>query len=88
MWTLLPHLEFKFNLLSKLIGNNKEKAADFLAYFIIYTGTTRNYAFTDAIVNNNKIDLGNMNYVFLVVGYILMLIGLVIVAFSFYRLGF
>lgn len=87
LWTLLPHLEFKYKLLSRLIGNNKDKAADFLAYFIIYSGTTRNYAFSEAILNNNKIDFGFWNYPIIAVGYVLMIIGLIIVAFSFYRLG-
>jgi methylene-fatty-acyl-phospholipid synthase len=87
LWTVLPHLQFKFNLLSRLVGNDYGKAADFLAYIIIYSGCSRNYAFSEAINNNYKIDFGAWNYLILPIGYILIIFGLVIVAFSFYRLG-
>ncbi len=87
LWTVLPNLQFKYNLLSKLVGNDHSKAADFLAYVIIYSGCSRNYAFIEALSNNIKIDFGNWSYVLLTIGYILIIIGLVLVAFSFYRLG-
>jgi phosphatidylethanolamine N-methyltransferase len=87
LWTVLPHIQFKFNLLSKLVGDDHGKAADFLAYIIIYSGCSRNYAFNEAINNNFKVDFGDWNYLLLSIGYALIVFGLIIVAGSFYRLG-
>jgi len=87
LWTVLPHLQMKFNLLSKLIGNDNGKAADFLAYVMIYSGCLRNYTFTEAVNHNLKVDFGAMNILVFIIGYSLIIFGLFIVALSFYRLG-
>ncbi len=87
IWTILLHLQFKYNLLTRLVGNDGGKAADFLAYIIIYSGCTRNYAFSEALTNNHKFHLGLWDYLIIGIGYSLIVFGLVLIAFSFYRLG-
>jgi phosphatidylethanolamine N-methyltransferase len=87
LWILLPHLQFKYNLLSRLTKGDHEKACDFLAYFMIYTGTTRNHYINEAIKNNLKIDYGVFELPILSLCVISMAFGLVFVAASFYRLG-
>jgi phosphatidylethanolamine N-methyltransferase len=87
LWVLLPHLEFRYKLLSRLTGNDQAKACDFLAYFLIYTGTIRNHAINEAINNNIHVNYGVWEYPIMLISVILMLFGLVLVCLSFYRLG-
>jgi phosphatidylethanolamine N-methyltransferase len=87
LWVILPHLQFRYKLLSRFVGNDEEKACDFLSYFLIYTGTIRNHAINEAINNNIHINYGIWEYPILLLSTVLMIFGLVLVSFSFYRLG-
>lgn len=86
-WVILPHLQFKYKLLSRVIGNDDGKACDFLAYFLIYTGTMRNHAFNEAVNKNILINYGVFEIPMQILCYLAMAFGLTLVAFSFYRLG-
>ncbi len=87
LWVLLPHLEFKYKLLSRLIGHNQGRALDFLAYFLIYVGTIRNHAFNEAVNHNIKISYGMFEIPIQIMCFAAMAFGLTLIAFSFYRLG-
>lgn len=87
LWVLMPHLQFKYKLLSKITGGDEGKACDFLAYFLIYTGTIRNHAINEMINKNKTISYGNFEIPMQILSYAMMAFGLVLVVFSFYRLG-
>lgn len=87
LWVILPHLEFKFKLMSKITGGNEEKACDFLSYFLIYTGTIRNQAINEAINKNKTMSYGDFEIPMQIISYSMMGFGLILVVFSFYRLG-
>lgn len=87
LWILLPHLEFKYKILSKITLGNKEKACDFLSYFLIYTGTLRNQAINEMMNKNKLMSYGIYEIPLQILAYISMAFGLVLVMFSFYRLG-
>ncbi len=87
LWILLPHLQFKYKLLSKLTVGDEGKACDFLAYFLIYTGTIRNHAINEMINKNKTISYGNLEIPIQILSYSMMVFGLILVVFSFYRLG-
>lgn len=86
-WIILPHLQFKYKLLSKFTGNDEGKACDFLAYFLIYVGTLRNHTFNECVNKNIRVDYGYFEIPIQIISYLAMVFGLTIVAFSFYRLG-
>jgi phosphatidylethanolamine/phosphatidyl-N-methylethanolamine N-methyltransferase len=86
-WIILPHLQFKYKLLSRFFGNDQGRANDFLAYFLVYTGVLRNEAFKVAMENNIKISFGKYELPVLVASYISIAYGLLLIAGSFYRLG-
>lgn len=87
LWIILPHLQFKYQLLSKFIGNDNGKACDFLSYFLIYVGTLRNHAFNEAVNRNIHVSYGIFEIPIQIICYLSMAFGLVLIAFSFYRLG-
>ena len=88
MWVFLPHLEFKYKLLSRMTGNDQGKAADFLAYFLIYSGTLRNHIFNEAVGSNFKLpSYGLYEIPVQILCYLSMAFGMTLIAFSFYRLG-
>jgi phosphatidylethanolamine/phosphatidyl-N-methylethanolamine N-methyltransferase len=86
-WVILPHLQFEYKLLSKLTNGNQAIASDFLAYFLIYTGTTRNHFINQAILNSKKMEYGVYEIPVQILAYIMMIFGIVLVTGSFYRLG-
>jgi methylene-fatty-acyl-phospholipid synthase len=86
-WLVIPHLEFKYKLFSKLLKGQNDRAADFVAYFMIYIGTIRNYYMDEAIKANIIFDLGVINYPCYVLGGLLIAFGTILVLASFYRLG-
>jgi phosphatidylethanolamine N-methyltransferase len=86
-WLIIPHMEFKYKILSRLLKGQNDRAADFVAYFMIYIGTIRNYYMDEAIKNNIIFDLGAINYPCYLLGGILFALGSVLVVASFYRLG-
>jgi len=87
LWVLIPHFQFKYKLLSKLTGGDEGKACDFLSYFLIYTGTIRNHAINEMINKNKTISYENFEIPMQIISYAMMAFGLVLVVFSFYRLG-
>jgi len=87
LWIIMPHLQFKYKLLSKFTGGDEAKACDFLAYFLIYTGTIRNHAINEMINKNKKISYGYLEIPIQIVSYMMIAFGLILVVFSFYRLG-
>ena len=87
LWIILPHLQFKYKLLSRFLGNDEGRACDFLSYFLIYTGTLRNHAFNEAVNNNKQLNYGKFEIPIVILCYATMIFGLTLVFFSFYRLG-
>ena len=87
LWVILPHLQFKYRLLSRFTGGDEGKACDFLAYFLIYIGTLRNHAFNEAVNNNIHMNYGDWEVPIQILSYLSMIYGLLLVVFSFYRLG-
>lgn len=86
MWSLLPHLEYKYKLISKLSGDSA-RAADFLAFFLINLGSFKNYSFIEAAIENKVFHFGKHNMIFTVTGCILVLAGIVLTMLSFKKLG-
>ena len=86
-WVILPHLQLKYKLISKLFGNNERIALDFVTYFLIYVGTIRNQHFNEAISNNIKIEYGAFEIPIMIWSVLSMIWGLILIAGSFYRLG-
>ena len=86
-WLIIPHLEFKHKIISKILNGQRERAADFVAYFMIYIGTVRNYYMDESIKNNIIIDLGVFNFPLFLIGGIMVIVGSLLVLASFYRLG-
>jgi methylene-fatty-acyl-phospholipid synthase len=86
-WILLPHLEFKYKLLSKLCGGKQSIASDILAYSLVYFGAIRNYYFDKAMKSGIQVSYGIFEVPIVASSYVFMIIGLVLVFFSFYRLG-
>lgn len=86
-WIIIPHLQYKYKIVSKLIGGDDEKVCDFLAYFLIYTGTIRNQAINEMINKNKMMYYGKLEIPIQIFSYLIMAFGLILLAFSFYRLG-
>ena len=86
-WLILPVIESRFKLLSKIVNNNKAKAADFLAYGLIHLGSFRNYAFISTIWNSKQLELNELNLVCQVAGVILGLLSIVIFICASTKLG-
>ena len=63
LWIILPILESRFKLLTKLINNDKAKAADFLAYLLIHAGSFRNYAYFQTVYYSKQYDLEEFNII-------------------------
>lgn len=87
VWGLLPHLQYKYKLISKLVGNDMEKAADGLAFLLIHIGTFRNYAFTEAIFSNKRHDFGQYNILFIILGVLVLIFGSILWITSLLKLG-
>ena len=86
-WLVIPHLEFKYKTFSRILKGQNDRAADFVAYFMIYIGTIRNYYMDEAIKANIILDLGVLNYPCYLLGGVLCAAGSILVVASFYRLG-
>ena len=86
-WLVIPYLEFNYKFFSKLLKGEHEKAADFVAYFMIYLGTMRNYYMQHAIYHNHRLDLGRLNYPLFLIGLFSLGFGALLILTSFYRLG-
>ena len=57
-WLIIPHIEFKYKVFTKLLKGQSDRAADFVAYFMIYIGTIRNYYMDESVKNNIILYLG------------------------------
>ena len=86
-WLIIPHIEFKYKVFTKLLKGQSDRAADFVAYFMIYIGTIRNYYMDESVKNNIILDLGIFNYPSYLIGGIMVILGGSLVIGSFYRLG-
>lgn len=86
-WVILPHLQFRYKLLSRLTGGNEGVAADFLAFFLIYTGTLRNEAIHKAMTDNIHLNYGPFEIPLQIIAYLMIIVGSIFVIMSFYRLG-
>jgi len=87
VWGLLPHLQLKYEIISRFFHNDKEKAADFLAFLLIHIGTFRNYAFVESILHNKRFDFGDFNIITTVIGSIVLVIGCILWFTSLLKLG-
>lgn len=87
VWGVLPHLQYKYKIISKFFNNDMEKAADFLAFLLIHIGTFRNYAFTESIFNNKRFDFGELNIISSIIGISILLFGSLLWITSLLKLG-
>lgn len=87
LWMLVPHLEFKYKILSRFMNKNQEKACDFLSFILIHTGALRNLCFNEAINKGLILSYGNLNLPIEVIGAIMAIVGSIIVTLTFYRMG-
>jgi phosphatidylethanolamine N-methyltransferase len=86
--SLIPHLQYKYKILSKITSDDYGKAADLLAFTLIHIGTLRNYSFIECVYLNDSLNLDFYSIIFLrILGVVLFLIGAVLVVKSFHRLG-
>lgn len=87
LWVLVPHLQFKYKILSRFTDGDEGKACDFLCWFLIQTGAMRNFAFEQAMANGKHIEYGNWAPLVYLISYPMMFVGFSLVVLSFYRLG-
>lgn len=88
LWCILPYLQYKFKLISRLVDNNMAIAADFLAFLLINIGSARNTAFMDAVSHNEILNFGDaFNTLTWIIGAIWVVLGFIFILGSFYRLG-
>jgi methylene-fatty-acyl-phospholipid synthase len=87
VWGLLPHLQFKYQIISRFFHNDMEKAADFLAFLLIHLGTFRNYAFTESMFSNKRYDFKEYNMISNVVGISILIFGSLLWITSLIKLG-
>ena len=86
--SLIPHLQYKYKLISKLTTDDYGKGADLLAFILIYIGTYRNYSFIECVYNSETISLPlHLSYLLTLVGGLLILIGWILIISSFHKLG-
>jgi phosphatidylethanolamine N-methyltransferase len=86
--SLIPHLQYKYQILSKITSDDYGKAADLLAFTLIHIGSLRIYSFIECVYMNDNLNLDF--YIILslrIFGVVLILIGAVLVIKSFHRLG-
>lgn len=84
---LIPFLQYKYKLISKFTGDDMGRAADFAAYILIHIGTFRNYSFIESTYNSIPLDLGIFNYIIVMIGAMLLILGSILVAYAFRKLG-
>jgi phosphatidylethanolamine N-methyltransferase len=84
---LIPFLQYRYKFISKFTGDDMGRAADFAAYVLIHIGTFRNYSFIESTYNSKPIELGLFNYLIVLTGLLTLVLGSVLVAFAFRKLG-
>lgn len=84
---IVPHLELKWNLLTKLFSK-KWRAADGYAYFLIHLATLRFYNFFECVITQEKIILPTY-YLFILacIGSLLIVFGSYLLVSGFRLLG-
>lgn len=86
-FTVLPHLEYKWKLLTKVF-KTQTRAADALAFLMINIASYRFYSFIECIFNQEKIILNSGWLMFLsAIGAFLILSGSILILTSFKHLG-
>lgn len=86
-FTLLPHLEYKWKLLTKIF-KTQTRAADALAFLMINIASYRFYSFVECILNQEKILLNSGWLIGLsFMGAILIIAGSILILTSFKHLG-
>lgn len=86
--TLLPHLQYRYRFISKMTGDDMGRAADFLAYFLIHIGSLKTFSFFEALFSNKRIEFEAWFYYSVFpFSIVLIIVGLILVLFSFQRLG-
>lgn len=87
VWGVLPHLQYKYKIISRFFKDDMEKAADFMAFLLIHIGTFRNYAFTESIFNNKRFDFGELNMISNIAGVSILFFGCLLWITSLLKLG-
>lgn len=87
MWMLVPHFEFRYNILSRFMKGDKARACDFLSFFLIQTGALRNLAFNEAINQGIKISYGKFDLPLEIIGATMIAAGALLIIITFYRMG-
>lgn len=87
LWMLLPHLEFKYKLLSRFTKGDQGRACDFLSFLLIQTGAVRNFAFNEAINAGITVSYGAYNFPLEIIGFVMMVVGAILIVLTFYRMG-
>jgi len=86
--SLIPHLQYRYKILSKITSDDYGKAADFLAFTLIHIGTLRIYSFIECVYLNDSLNLDFYSTILLrILGIVLILMGAVLVVNSFHKLG-
>ena len=86
-WMIVPQLEYRFNLFSQFMDNDKTKVHDFLIYFLINNGAYRNLTFNNSLKTNIIIDYGQYAVLIEIVSLIVAIFGFCLICATYYRLG-
>jgi phosphatidylethanolamine N-methyltransferase len=86
-WNLIARWEFHTKFFTKIVGDNR-LAADIFAHILIEMGIFRNYIYTKAIEYQPAYPIDEeYKYLVSVLGYAIVLFGLIFVYLAYYRLG-
>jgi phosphatidylethanolamine/phosphatidyl-N-methylethanolamine N-methyltransferase len=87
LYTILPHIQFKWKVLTKIFLNNS-RAVDAFAFIMIQIASYRFYAFIECIFVQKKISLSNNLYILLLfIGITLVISGFILIILGFRLLG-
>merc|ERR1711957_582514 len=81
------HVQQEHKLISWAFSNNKEIAADFMAFILIHIGTFRNYAFFESLMSNKRLDFGIYNDLSTIIGTIFLCFGSLLWITALLKLG-
>lgn len=87
IWMIIPHFEFRCNLISRFLNGNKAKACDFLSFVLIQTGALRNLAFNEAIKHGIVISYGEFGLPIEIIGATMIAAASLLIMITFYRMG-
>ncbi len=86
LWMIVPHLEFKYKIISRFT-KDAGRANDFFSFFLIHTGALRNLAFNEAINKGLKLSYGSFALPLEILGALMAAAGSIIIIFTFFRMG-